>query len=102
MNEITFNILKIVLSVSSALIAAYLVPYIRTKLKDAKYQQLLDMVEIAVRAAEQSLGSEFGSIKKADVMKFVIEWMNEQGISISNDQLSRLIECCVYNMKKEV
>ncbi len=101
MNELTFNILKIVLSVASALIAVYLVPLIRTKIKDAKYQQLLEMVDIAVRATEQAMGSEFGSIKKVDVIKYAHEWMEEQGITISEEQLSRLIECCVYNMKRE-
>ena len=48
MNDLTFNILKLVVSVVCALIAVYLVPYLKNKLQDEKYAQLLYMVEVAV------------------------------------------------------
>ena len=101
MNDLTFNILKIVVSICSALIAVYLVPYIRNKLKDDKYTQLLMIIEVAVRAAEQTIGDGMGPVKKEEVIKFVTEWMNSQGIVISQDQLDQLIEAAVFNMNRE-
>ena len=50
MDELTFHLLKIVISVCSALIAFYLVPILKNKLKDDKYAKLLEMIDIAVRA----------------------------------------------------
>ena len=102
MNDLTFNILKIVVSVTCALIAVYLVPYLKNKLQDDKYEQLLLMVTTAVQAAEQTIGTGQGKLKKAEVISFVSDWMNKNGIVISEDQLSQLIESAVFQMNLEI
>lgn len=102
MNDLTFNILKLVISVVAALIGVYLVPYIKNKLADERYAQLLAMVEVAVRAAEQTIGSGEGKLKKKEVMDFVMNWINENGIKISETQLSQLVEAAVFNMNLEI
>lgn len=102
MNDITFNILKIVIAVATALISAYVIPLLKENLKDAKYQRLLEIVEIAVRAAEQTIkGSGQGAVKKDEVINFVTSWMVAHGIVITEEQLDQLIECAVYNLKLE-
>lgn len=102
MNDITFNILKIVVTVATALISAYVIPLLKEKLNDSKYQKLLDIVEVAVRAAEQTIqGSGQGAVKKDEVLNFVSEWMMIHGIDINPDQLDQLIEAAVYNLKLE-
>ena len=102
MNDLTFNILKIVVSVVAAIIAFYLVPYIKNKLAEDKYSQLLLMVTIAVQAAEQTIGDGKGSLKKAEVISFVSNWMTNNGITISEEQLSQLIESAVFQMNLEI
>lgn len=102
MNDVTFNILKLVVSVSVAVISAFLVPYLRNKLKDEKYKNLIDMVKVAVYAAEQTIGAGNGGLKKQEVIVFVSNWMRENGISITEDQLSQLIESAVFAMNKEI
>lgn len=101
MNDLTFNILKIAVTLATVFISAYLIPLLKEKLNDSKYNRLLEMVEIAVRAAEQTIHSE-GSIKKDQVTQFVTQWMLDHGIAITQDQLDQLIEACVFNMKREV
>lgn len=102
MSELTFNILKIVVSVATVFISLYVIPLLKEKLSEAKYQRLLEMVEIAVRAAEQTIkGSGQGAIKKEQVIEFVSYYMAQHGIDISHDQLDQLIECAVYNLKQE-
>lgn len=100
MNELTFNILKIVVAVATVFISAYVIPLLKEKLNDSRYNRLLDMVEIAVRAAEQTIKAD-GAVKKDEVVKFVTEWMIAHGISITQEQLDQLIECAVYNLKQE-
>ena len=102
MNDVTFNILKIVVSVCAALISIYVIPLLREKVNDSKYQRLLEMVEIAVRAAEQTIGAGHGTLKKDEVIKFVTEWMLDHGIHITQDQLDQLIEAAVFSMNREV
>ena len=100
MNDFTFILLKIVVSVCSALIAVYLIPYLKNKLHEDKYAQLLEIIELAVKAAEQTVkGSKMGTVKKDYVLDFVSGWMADNGIVISQEQLSSLIEAAVFNMK---
>lgn len=99
MNDITFIILKVVVSICAALVTVYLIPYLKTLRQDRRYASLLDMVEIAVRAAEQSLKAETGEFKKSEVLAYVCHWLENNGIKIDMEQLDKLIECAVYQMK---
>ena len=102
MDEFTMMILKVVISVCAALITYYVVPYIKALKEDARYQSVIEMIEIAVRAAEQVIrGEGQGALKKAEVVKFVSEWLERNGIGIMEDQLDQLIEAAVYAMKQE-
>lgn len=101
MNDVTFIILKLVVSVCAVLITVYVIPYLKTLRQDRRYASLLDMVEVAVRAAEQTFReSGQGARKKEEVLNFVSEWMQNHGINIDSYQLDQLIECAVYQMKK--
>ena len=101
MDDLTFIVLKIVVSVSAALISAFVIPLLKEKITDMRYQRLLDMVEIAVRAAEQVIGDGNGHIKKDEVIKFVTDWMASHGIRVTEEQLDQLIEAAVYSMNNE-
>lgn len=101
MNDITFNILKIIFSICVALLTAYAIPYIRSLSEDKRYKALVDMVGVAVRAAEQTFRqSGQGAAKKEEVVNFISEYMTTHGLSISSYQLDQLIECAVYQMKQ--
>lgn len=101
MNDITFNILKIIFSICIALVTAYLIPYIKSMCEDKKYKALVDMVAVAVRAAEQTFRqSGMGAQKKEEVVNFISEYMTTHGFSISSYQLDQLIECAVYQLKQ--
>lgn len=102
MEDITMMILKVVVSVCAALITVYVVPYLKTLRQDKRYASLMDMVEVAVKAAEQTIKEPGqGDYKKAEVIAFVSDWMTDHGIKISQEELSQLIECAVFQMKQE-
>jgi LL-H family phage holin len=99
MNEITFMILKIVISITAALVTVYLIPYIKSQTKTKQQEEILQMIDIAVKAAEQTLKT--GKAKKADVIEYMVKWLNEKGIKITDEQLDKLIEAAVYTMKND-
>ena len=102
MNELTFDLLKIVISVCAAIITVYAVLYLKTLKEDRRYAQILDMVDVAVRAAEQTIkGAGKGMEKKQEVENIVHAWLLEKGIEITPEQINQLIECAVYQMKQE-
>lgn len=102
MNELTFIILKIVISVAAAVISAYIIPLIKEKIAEIKDRRLYDAVEKAVRAAEQIIkGSGMGHVKKDEVINYVTAWMLQHGITITQEQLDQLIEAAVFSMNKK-
>lgn len=101
MDDITMILLKVVISVCAALITAYVLPYIKTLKDDARYAKVIEVVELAVRAAEQVIRDpKSGQIKKARVLKVVRKWLGEHNIDISEDEIDQLIESAVYAMKQ--
>lgn len=101
-NEFLFRALIIFVICMSTLIIRYLVPYLKAQIQDTKYAEMLDIVEKAVKAAEQTIReSGQGKAKKAEVISFVSNWLADNNISITEDQLDRLIEAAVYAMNKE-
>lgn len=99
MSDITFTILKIVVSVCAALLTVYAIPYMRSQMEGEWSAALLDIIDVAVRAAEQTI--EGGKVKKEWVVAFVTNWLNQNGIKITEDQLDKLIEAAVYSMNVE-
>lgn len=97
MNEITSIVVKILVAVLLGLITKFLIPYLKTLRDDARWNRLIDIVQVAVEAAEQMIHDK-GSIKKEDVTKFVTEWLNSQNINVSSEEIDRLIEAAVYKM----
>lgn len=106
MDDMSFLILKVIISISVALITTFVIPLLKEKLDDAKYQKLLDIINVAVQAAEQAIGGPGdGAERKAAVYKFVQGYLDDKNISIKEDQLDQLIEAAVYAMnanKKEI
>jgi LL-H family phage holin len=102
MDEFTMLILKIVISVCAALITYYVIPYIKALREDARWSSVIEIVEIAVRAAEQAIkGSGQGALKKAEVLSVVTDWLKKHGIELTEDELDQIIEASVYVMKQE-
>ena len=63
---------------------------------------MITLIEAAVRAAEQTItGQGQGYAKKEKVMAFVRDWLASQGITITDEQLSDLVEAAVYALKQE-
>lgn len=97
MNFDLTNILECVIGIISALISAFLIPYIKNSLSEAKRSRLIYWTEIAVKAAEQLYGSKTGKQKKEYVTAFLLS----KGIVVDIDEVTALIESEVYKLTKE-
>lgn len=99
MNDITFSILKIIVSVAAALIAVYAVPYLYALKDNEKLALVSSMVETAVLAAEQTIKTG-GAAKREEVMRFMTDWLNQKKIAITQEQLSQLLEAAVFQLNR--
>ena len=97
MENLDRYIIELVLTIILALITAFVIPWLKEKIGDAKSEQILKWVETAVKAAEQLYkGSGRGVVKKS----FVVDFLNEKGIDIDQDSLDKLIESAVLDLNK--
>ena len=98
-NEVTDIVVKIVVGLCFAIITKFVIPYLKTLREDARWKRLIDIVQTAVEAAEQTIkkpGS--GAEKKQEVLMFVSDWLKKQGIEVTDAELDNLIESAVKKM----
>lgn len=102
MKDVAVVVLEVVISIVVILLSRYVIPYIKEVTRSEKYAGLMEIVIVAVKAAEQTIReSGQGKVKKAQVVAFVSCWLKEKGLNISEEELDRLIESAVYNLKVE-
>ena len=99
MKDATEIIVKIIFSIILILISTYLIPYLKTLRDDTKWKKFLDMVYDAVDAAEQIIKEKgSGAQKKEMVTKFIKEYLEKIGVSVTEEELNILIEAAVKRM----
>lgn len=98
MNDVMYLIVRCIVVVLATIISVYVIPYIKSKLDDAKYKDLLEAIKTAVQAVEQTM--EGGQVKKEEVVKYISVYLMQHNIDITPEQLDKLIESAVYVLKQ--
>ena len=106
MNATTFEIVKIVITAVATIIGIIItkeiVPYIKSIKLTAEQEAVLEIVETAVKAAEQTIKeSGQGAAKKKQVIAYISYQLMLKGIHITEEEIDKLIEAAVYAMKQE-
>lgn len=101
MNEIIFEVIKVLVMVVVLVITKYLVPWLKEKIGADKLAMAEKWVKYAVLKAQQVLWVESGEDRKAYVTEFLKEILIAKNIALSDEQLDVLIEAAVKQMKIE-
>ena len=96
--ELIKYIVEAVIVIILLIVTGYLIPLIKNKIGDDKFNQIAEWVKFAVLKAEQVLTAETGEQKKEYVMSFINEVLAENKINITAEQLDVLIESAVKEM----
>ena len=91
------QIISAVIALISALVSAFLIPWLKTKIDANKLQTIKTYVEIGVKAAEQLYAATDGEEKKA----YVINFLAEHGIRFDVSTIDQLIEAAVLQLHHE-
>lgn len=92
------QIISAVIALISALVSAFLIPWLKTKIDANKLQTIKTYVEIGVKAAEQLYTATDGKEKKA----YVINFLAEHGIRFDVSTIDQLIEAAVLQLHHEL
>lgn len=99
MNDIVFEVIKVIVMVAMLVVVKYLVPWIREKIGADKMAEIEKWTKYAVEMAQQVHWSKEGQDRKAIVTEFLKEILIAKNIAISAEQLDTLIEAAVKEMK---
>lgn len=101
MNDAIINLVVAVIGVAIAAITRYVIPWIKSKITESKWEQLISWAVVAIRAAKQTFPPEENEAKKEwvrDYLHGIITF--KLHINVNEDDLDRIIEG-VYNEIKE-
>lgn len=102
MGEFVTNIICAIICGLIAWLVKTIVPYIETKLRSKQYAWAADIINYTVRAYEQMTeGPGQGDHKFRLVMEQVQAELKKYGITLTNVQISTMIEAAVQAMNAE-
>lgn len=89
-------IIQALFALLTALITAFLIPFLKRKVDEEKLENLYSWVTIAVEAAEQVFSqSGMGEEKK----EYVLTFLEEKGFTVDFSTVDAMIESAVHNLK---
>jgi len=89
------SIMPVVLVVLLGVVVYYVLPWLKARLGTEEFDRLWNLVCIAVQAAEQL----FPAAKSgADKLKFVLKWLQDQGVAIDDGMTRPMIEAAVREL----
>lgn len=95
MNESTYRLIELAVRLIAGILALYVIPVVSRAIKQRLAQ---NEVGKAVLAAQQTLWAKSGTERKEFAMKTARAALDELHISMSDEQLSLLIEAAVQEM----
>ena len=87
MNEILFEIMRLVVLLAVFIVTCYLVPWIRGKIGQDRLTEISKWVNAAVLMAQQVYSAKTGAERKAIVIDILRNILTAKNISISDDQI---------------
>lgn len=102
MNQEAWNtLIKAVLTILSILLTTYILPYIKQKIGESKYEKIQSFTELAVRTAEQIFTNEENAKKKEYVYNYILSKANELGVGMDEADVDLLVEGVVNLVKHD-
>lgn len=93
------NIISAAILLVVAIVSAVVIPYIRKKIGDEKFQELAKWTRVAVQAAEMIFkGTGLGEQKKA----YVIQFLADHGYTVDTEEINAVIEAAVLDLHNAV
>lgn len=91
------QVVSAVITLIVAIVSAFLIPYLKSKLGTEKLETVKFWVNIAVEAAEMIyVGTGRGQEKK----EYVLSFLNSKGFTLNISEIDNLIEAAVLKLKQ--
>lgn len=99
-NELLTEIIKAIFTIIGVLIAAYVMPWLKEKIGEQKYNNFIDFVDRCVRAADQIYEPEQWLDKKVYVVGLVQDYAHKIGLCLDEAEIDAIIEGLVNILRE--
>ena len=89
-------IVEAVITLLMALITAFLIPFIKSKVSNEKYAEIMMWVGVAVDAAEMIYT---GTGRGAEKKQYVLDFLADKGYKLDVNSIEAMIEAAVLNIQ---
>ena len=101
-NELFIKIVSAIITIITALITAYVIPWLKTRINENQLAQLNRYIELAVRCANQIYPKENWVEKKEFVLNYITEIVNDKfSLSLNELDIDMMIEGLVNEIKNK-
>lgn len=97
MENVMYNIVTLLISILGLVITYFVVPWLKAKTNTQQLTTIEMWVNIAVAAAEQMKAAGIITTPKKD---YVLQFLKDKGVTITDQELDALIEAAVYEINK--
>jgi hypothetical protein len=91
-------VVKYVIPACGVAITAFIIPWLKKKIGDQKFNTALKWAEVLVKASEQMFGSGEGESKK----QYVTEQLSAKFKWLTEAQIEQILESCTYEVSKAI
>lgn len=95
------EIISAVITIIAACITVFLIPYLKTKLDEAKRKRIKEYVDVAVLAAEQLFPSLDGEKMGKDKLNYVAKMLEAKGITFNVDDINDSVRAMIESAVRE-
>ena len=95
------EIISAVITIITACITVFLIPYLKTKLDEAKRKRIKEYVDVAVLAAEQLFPSLDGEKMGKDKRNYVVKMLEANGITFNVDDINDSVRAMIESAVRE-
>ncbi len=99
--ELTQIILGIIL-ILGGIITCLLIPYLKNKIGEGKWNEIIRVVKVFVEAAEQLFQSTDGEKLGKERLEWVLAQLTDRGYDINDKMIIAAIESEVYKLQQAV
>lgn len=102
LDNLSLIIIRVIVAVIMVIMTKHVIPILKEKYELHVNERIKAVVKDAVEAAEQTIkGSGKGSIKKEEVINYVVKFLNDRNIKVDSQFLNTIIESAVFNMNRK-
>lgn len=98
--ELLQKLVEAIVTILCLLITAYVVPWLKQKIGDDKYNKFVDFVDKCVRAADQYYESDQWVEKKAYVVGIAQGYAEKLAIGLDENEIDAIIEGLVNALRE--